>query len=444
MASFVVPTPVAVAGASGVIAAYRRRGVSASTSAVFSINGGVGGGREAGVCSSSATAGVSLSPMTGLRRKKSDGATTARITAVSATKQRVGGGGGGGVVGLRRQRRGEAVITASAAAASASGGIPDDDAEAEGEEKVDSVDAAYKADNVFAAIWKFVRPHTIRGTILGTTAIVTRCLLANPELFTFALVPRAILGLVALLCGNGYIVGINQIYDVDIDKVNKPFLPVAAGELSVPIAWAACAAFAVAGASIVAANFGPLITKLYCFGLFLGTIYSVPPFRLKQSAVAAFMIIATVRGFLLNFGVHHATTAAIGLPFAWSPPILFITCFVTVFAVAISITKDLADIDGDKKFGIETFATRLGVKGVSYLGSGLLLANYVFAIGCAVYRATWFNQKLMIGAHCALAAFLIVKTRALETEGFTKQAVQKYYQNIWYLFYSEYLLLPFI
>jgi 4-hydroxybenzoate polyprenyltransferase len=38
------------------------------------------------------------------------------------------------------------------------------------------------------------------------------------------------MGLLALLCGNGYIVGINQIYDVDIDAVNKPFLPVAAGE----------------------------------------------------------------------------------------------------------------------------------------------------------------------------------------------------------------------
>jgi hypothetical protein len=37
------------------------------------------------------------------------------------------------------------------------------------------------------------------------------------------------MGLLALLCGNGYIVGINQIYDVDIDAVNKPFLPVAAG-----------------------------------------------------------------------------------------------------------------------------------------------------------------------------------------------------------------------
>lgn len=49
---------------------------------------------------------------------------------------------------------------------------------------------------------------------------------------------------------------------------------------------------------------------------------SVPPFRLKRWAVPAFMIIATVRGFLLNFGVYYATRAAIGLPeFTWSPAI---------------------------------------------------------------------------------------------------------------------------
>lgn len=52
----------------------------------------------------------------------------------------------------------------------------------------------------------------------------------HPECINWALLPRALLGLVALLCGNGYIVGINQIYDVDIDVVNKPFLPVASGE----------------------------------------------------------------------------------------------------------------------------------------------------------------------------------------------------------------------
>lgn len=40
----------------------------------------------------------------------------------------------------------------------------------------------------------------------------------------------------------------------------------------------------------------------------------------------------------------------------------FITCFVTVFATVIAITKDLPDIEGDKQFGIETFATRMGVR----------------------------------------------------------------------------------
>ena len=59
---------------------------------------------------------------------------------------------------------------------------------------------------------------------------MTRALLETPQAIDWALLPRALLGLVALLCGNGYIVGINQIYDVDIDRTNKPFLPVAAGK----------------------------------------------------------------------------------------------------------------------------------------------------------------------------------------------------------------------
>jgi hypothetical protein len=60
--------------------------------------------------------------------------------------------------------------------------------------------------------------------------VVSKVLMTNSQAIDWALLPRALMGLLALLCGNGYIVGINQIYDVDIDAVNKPFLPVAAGE----------------------------------------------------------------------------------------------------------------------------------------------------------------------------------------------------------------------
>ncbi len=104
------------------------------------------------------------------------------------------------------------------------------------------------------ALYKFTRPHTIRGTILASIAGTIRALSDTPGAIANAqwgaMLPRAIIGMVALLCGNAFIVGINQIYDEEIDKMNKPFLPVASGEMSRRFAWAA-----VMGCGIV----GPLI-----------------------------------------------------------------------------------------------------------------------------------------------------------------------------------------
>lgn len=294
------------------------------------------------------------------------------------------------------------------------------------------------------AFWRFLRPHTIRGTIIGTTAVVARALLDNSHLIDWGLLPKALRGLLALLCGNGYIVGINQIYDIGIDKVNKPFLPVAAGDLSVPAAWALVVSLALLGITIVAMNFGPLITGLYTFGLFLGAIYSVPPLRLKRFAVAAFLIIATVRGLLLNFGVYYATRASLGLAYTWSPPILFITSFVTIFATVIAITKDLADVEGDRKFQISTFATKLGVRNITFLGSGLLLLNYFTAIVAAYIFPEVFRKGFMVVGHSLLAGALIYQTWLLDASKYTKEAVAVYYRFIWNLFYAEYAMFPFI
>jgi homogentisate solanesyltransferase len=49
---------------------------------------------------------------------------------------------------------------------------------------------------------------------------VSRALLENPNQLSFKLIPKSLLGLLALLCGNAYIVGINQIYDEKIDEVD--------------------------------------------------------------------------------------------------------------------------------------------------------------------------------------------------------------------------------
>ncbi|XVE75798.1 hypothetical protein DITRI_Ditri12bG0121100 [Diplodiscus trichospermus] len=252
-----------------------------------------------------------------------------------------------------------------------------------------------KSSSFKDACWRFLRPHTIRGTALGST-------------------------------------------------VNKPYLPIAAGDLSVQSAWFLVIFFAVTGLLIVGYNFGPFITSLYSLGLFLGTIYSVPPFRMKRFPVAAFLIIATVRGFLLNFGVYYATRAALGLPFQWSAPVAFITTFVTLFALVIAITKDLPDVEGDRKFQISTLATKLGVRNIAFLGSGLLLVNYVTAVLAAVYMPQAFRRSLMIPAHILLALCLIFQAWLLEQANYTKEAISVFYHFIWNLFYTEYAIFPFI
>ena len=104
------------------------------------------------------------------------------------------------------------------------------------------------ADKALRIMYKFSRPHTIKGTMLASTVGVSRALIENPTAVSLKLVPRAVIGLIALLAGNAFIVGINQIYDVEVDEINKPFLPIAAKILGKNQAWAIVATCLCVGA----------------------------------------------------------------------------------------------------------------------------------------------------------------------------------------------------
>ncbi|RYY89163.1 hypothetical protein EON63_01180 [archaeon] len=168
---------------------------------------------------------------------------------------------------------------------------------------------------------------------------ITRALLEHPSKITLTLLPRAILGLLALLCGNAYIVGINQIYDVDVDSINKPFLPLPAKLITEDKAWGIVLASLLTGIYTVRRHFSLPIQYLYFLGLTLGSLYTLPPLQLKRIPLLAGCTIAIVRGFLLNFGVYYAVREALGVKFSWNPMVMFISCFMTVFASVIAITK---------------------------------------------------------------------------------------------------------
>ena len=72
------------------------------------------------------------------------------------------------------------------------------------------------------------------------------------------------------------IVGVNQITDVEIDRINKPWLPIAAGELSLGAARvivASCTALR----SAMAVTQGAVVTVAVAAALAVGALYSLPP-----------------------------------------------------------------------------------------------------------------------------------------------------------------------
>jgi homogentisate phytyltransferase/homogentisate geranylgeranyltransferase len=113
---------------------------------------------------------------------------------------------------------------------------------------------------------------------------------------------------------NLYITGLNQITDVEIDKVKKPYLPIASGDLSPQNA-----TIIVTIALILSLAMGLSHPGLGSRGLnvalwgsmVLGTMYSLPPFRLKRFPLLAAVCIVAVRGTIINAGFFaHAKAAA--------------------------------------------------------------------------------------------------------------------------------------
>mmetsp|Transcript_37345 Transcript_37345/g.42682 ORF Transcript_37345/g.42682 Transcript_37345/m.42682 type:complete len:396 (+) Transcript_37345:64-1251(+) len=296
------------------------------------------------------------------------------------------------------------------------------------------------------ALYKFTRPHTIRGTILASIAGTIRALIDTPGALANiqwgVLFPRACIGMVALILGNAFIVGINQIFDEGIDKMNKPYLPVASGEMSKRFAWITVLSSGIIGPMIVKMYFPALLFKLYMIGWILGAIYSVPPIRTKQNPVLAALTIAIVRGFLLNVGVYFAVKDAIGVAFTWSPKVSFIARFMTAFAACIAVTKDLPDTEGDMAFEISTFATKVGVPKIAKGATLFLLLNYIHAIATGLLNKNAFRLIPMIGGHAALAVMLMIRFANLNAE--SMESIKTYYKHIWDMFYLEYGLYTLI
>lgn len=298
-------------------------------------------------------------------------------------------------------------------------------------------------------LWRFGRPHTIIGTSLSLVAlwIMARGLFRAPvgDAFVDATAAAApglsVLGLavtwLACITANVYIVGLNQLTDVGLDRINKPYLPLASGAWSRRtgqiVVWA-CFGASLLLTALIGSRY---LTWTVGLSLALGTAYSLPPFRLKRfNFWAAFCIIA-VRSLIVNVPLF-AHVAEWRAPLLDLPPMVWLLVFVMfAFSVAIAWFKDLPDDEGDKAFGVETLTVKLGKRRVLWQGTVVLaLALAVAAV------APWLSGRFggagtfLAIAHAVIAAVFLWRVASVDLVSPT--SVRRFYLSLWALFFVEY------
>ncbi|OWM86996.1 hypothetical protein CDL15_Pgr016033 [Punica granatum] len=289
--------------------------------------------------------------------------------------------------------------------------------------------------NAADAFYRFSRPHTVIGTALS---IISVSLLAaeklsdlNPTFFTGLLE-----AVVAALFMNIYIVGLNQLSDIDIDKVNKPYLPLASGEYSVGTGIMIVTSFLIMSFWLgwVVGSW-PLFWALF-ISFVLGTAYSinVPLLRWKRSAVVAAMCILAVRAVIVQIAFFlHMQTHVYGKPAALSRPVIFATAFMSFFSVVIALFKDIPDIDGDRIFGIRSFTVRLGQKRVFWICILLLQMAYAVSILVGSMSSYLWSKVITVSGHAVLASILWARAKSIDFR--SKAAITSFYMFIWKVAY---------
>ena len=287
------------------------------------------------------------------------------------------------------------------------------------------------------ALWRFSRPHTIIGTAVSIVALYVIAVDSLPGVAMGEGAWDLLWTLVAGLAVNVYIVGLNQLEDVDIDRVNKPFLPLAAGDMTQEQARTVVAVTATLAVALALTQ-GAVETVAVLAGLAVGTAYSMPPLRLKRFPALASLSISGVRAIVVNLGVYAHFALAFGGEVSIPAPVWALTLVVVPFSLAIAILKDVPDAEGDRRFRIMTFTVRRGGRAVMRAGLAALVVGY---LGMAILGPLLIDTAqpvVLAGGHLAALALLLAWARGADPND--PAVFTRFYMRVWKLFFLEYAL----
>jgi 4-hydroxybenzoate polyprenyltransferase len=240
------------------------------------------------------------------------------------------------------------------------------------------------------------RPFTLVAPALGFISGGLTAVGAAPrEPWSAWLLVPPIVGSVMAAMLNAGNNALNQIYDFEIDRVNKPKRPLPTGRLTFAQAWRftiVTYAVALVLAWLVAPSGRHECFWLVAIAVVCTYLYSVPPFRTKRLGIWANITIAIPRGTLLKVAGWSSVKTIAGVE-PW-----YIGAIFGLFLLGATTTKDFADMEGDRRGGCRTLPIQYGVARAAWMISPSFVIPFVMIpVGAWMHVLTgnfWLLQLL--------------------------------------------------
>jgi len=194
---------------------------------------------------------------------------------------------------------------------------------------------------------------------------------------------------VTMLLAQGAGQAINQATDVEIDMINKPYRPIPSGRITREEALGL--GYLILIVSLVRSftintTFGLLMSLILFFAVF----YNLKPIRAKGYFGLNLVWMSISRGllpFLASWSVFGDITDL-------KPWVLGL--IATLWCLSWQSTKDFPDIEGDRRYGIQTLPVRLGERKAKRFMISISPVPFVTLLLCVYYKILEINYLLLL------------------------------------------------
>jgi geranylgeranylglycerol-phosphate geranylgeranyltransferase len=254
--------------------------------------------------------------------------------------------------------------------------------------------------------------------IMGSLTVIIGILNTRKGIDPLILVFNIILGVLTyfFIAGSGMV--INDIYDIEIDKINRPERPIPRGSITLKQAKYLFFGYLLIGITISIIHsfifeLGFLNIIIASFFGFIGWLYAAWG---KKSGFFGNIIVSVSFSIGLIYGAVLNNSAI---------PLYIYFFFLTSFFLLLAreIIKGCEDIEGDKEQGVKTLAIRLGIKKAtlsSMICSLLAILFFILPIFTPIINPLLFLISMICGLIVVIFASILMLKKNLVKKDFSK------------------------